>query len=384
MKVQIRFMIARFLAVGLVTAALVALSVLPTPYVVFSPGPTVNVLGKYRGSDVISINGHESFRDDGDLRLTTVVVSSQSHSVNVFELLRAWISSDQAIYPREVVYKKGDTNKSVQQQNALEMTSSQDAAVAAALTELDIPINQVVKVLGVVEGGPAEGILKEGDVVVSVNGKPVKESLDLINEVQAQKVGDSVTLEIRRRVADAGSDQKPVAHKTDSGQEKTDDNKTRTVEKTVRIKTVASADDPTKAALRVIIGRGYEFPFDVDLSVGDSIGGPSGGLTFALGIYDLLTPGSLTGGKDIAGTGEISSDGKVGSIGGIQQKIAAAQAAGAKIFLVPPDNCGEAVLANYDPKKMRLMKAESLDVAIKSLEAWSVDSSAKLPTCPKK
>lgn len=370
MKTRTIFLSARYLVLLLAAAGLTALSLLPTPYVIFSPGPTVNVLGKYNGHEVISINGHESFRDDGDLRLTTVVVSSQSHRVNVFELVRAWFSDNQAIYPREVVYKKGDTNASVQQQNAMEMTSSQDVAVAAAMNELDIPITQVVKILGVVAGGPAEGILKEGDVVVSANGKPVKESVDLINEVQAQKIGDPVKLQIRRLVVVDDAENNSA--------------KAKTVEKTVQVKTVASEADQTKPALRVVIGRGYEFPFEVDLSVGDSIGGPSGGLTFALGIYDLLTPGSLTGGKDIAGTGEIDPEGKVGSIGGIQQKIAAAQADGAKIFLVPPDNCDEAVLANYDPKKMRLMKAETLDVAIKSLEAWSVDSSAKLPTCPKK
>ncbi|HNJ79730.1 MAG TPA: signaling protein, partial [Marmoricola sp.] len=80
----------------------------------------------------------------------------------------------------------------------------------------------------------------------------------------------------------------------------------------------------------------------------------------------------------------IDAEGHVGPIGGIQQKIAAAQGDGARLFLVPPDNCAEAVRANYDPKKMRLVRAETLDSAIKSLEAWSVDQSAKLPTCAKK
>ncbi|HNA99153.1 MAG TPA: PDZ domain-containing protein [Marmoricola sp.] len=373
MTVRRRFWAARWLALSLAVAGVLALSLLPMPYVVFSPGPTVNVLGKVDGHQVIQIEGRQTYRDSGDLRLTTVVVSSQSHKVNLFELLQAWFTPDHAIYPREVVYHKGDTNKSVQQQNAAEMTSSQDAAVAAALTELEIPITQVVKVLGVTPDGPSEGLLQIGDVVLAVDGRPVADSQDVINQVQARKIGDQVKLLVRRE----------VAPKEKSDQSKQQD-PPRSVEKTITVTTRAAATKPVKPIIGVVIGRGYEFPFTVDLGVGDSIGGPSGGLTFALGIYDLLTPGSLTGGKDIAGTGEINPDGRVGSIGGIQQKIAAAQGDGARLFLVPPDNCAEAVRANYDPKKMRLVRAETLDSAIKSLEAWSVDQSAKLPTCAKK
>ncbi len=77
---------------------------------------------------------------------------------------------------------------------------------------------------------------------------------------------------------------------------------------------------------------------------------------FATGIYDVLTPGSLTGGKAIAGTGEIDGEGKVGAIGGIQQKLVGAQDDGARLFLVPADNCAEALGGHYDPDKMRLVK----------------------------
>lgn len=364
MKASTKFHGARYLSLLLAVALVVAIGLLSVPYVVFSPGPTVNVLGKFNGQEVIQISGHETFRDDGDLRLTTVVVSSQSHRVNLFELGQAWFSDDQAIYPREVVYHEGDTNQSVRQQSALEMTSSKDAAVAAALNELRIPVTPVVKILGVVADGPAAGKLQNGDIVETVNGKKVADSMALVNQVQSVQIGDPVTFVVRRQI------------KTDG--------KTTEQQLTVKVNTVASVDKPVKPAVRAVVGRGYEFPFEVDLSVGDAIGGPSGGLMFALGIYDLLTPGSLTGGKDIAGTGEITPDGKVGSIGGIQQKIAASQGAGAKLFFVPASNCDEAVLANYDPKQMRLVRAETLDDAVKSLETWSADPTAKLPACPKK
>ena len=86
-------------------------------------------------------------------------------------------------------------------------------------------------------------------------------------------------------------------------------------------------------------------PFDVSVNINDDIGGPSAGLMFSLAIYDTLTPGSLTGGQVVAGTGTIDDGGQVGPIGGIQQKIAGAREAGAQLFLVPPDNCADAARA---------------------------------------
>ena len=141
-----------------------------------------------------------------------------------------------------------------------------------------------------------------------------------------------------------------------------------------------------KLSKQALVGVGvaptYRFPFQVKLHVASNIGGPSAGTMFALGIYDLLTPGSLTGGKPIAGTGTITASGQVGAIGGIQQKIAGAQADGAKLFLVPATNCDEAVRADYDSDKMRLVKVSTLSGAISAIEAWTHDrSSASLPEC---
>jgi PDZ domain-containing protein len=132
----------------------------------------------------------------------------------------------------------------------------------------------------------------------------------------------------------------------------------------------------------VYVGTGFDFPFQVRLGLDDSIVGPSGGLVFAMSVYDTLTPGSLTGGHDIAGTGTISPDGAVGAIGGIQQKIAGAAAAGAELFLVPPANCAEALGAPADAlKELRLVRAPTLTSALKSVTTYADDPSADLPSC---
>ena len=129
------------------------------------------------------------------------------------------------------------------------------------------------------------------------------------------------------------------------------------------------------------IRPGYDFPFDVERRLGEDIGGPSAGLIFSLGVYDTLTPGSLAGGTNIAGTGTITAEGRVGPIGGIQQKIVAAADAGAKIFLVPPANCDSALNADVTKDEIKLVKAPTMHSAVTSLKAYARDTTADLPAC---
>ena len=123
----------------------------------------------------------------------------------------------------------------------------------------------------------------------------------------------------------------------------------------------------------------YRFPFTIKVDIDQNIGGPSAGLMFALSIYDTLTPGSLTGGGVVAGTGEIDGLGNVGEIGGIQQKIAGARHDGAQLFLVPPANCPDAITSNHG--SMRLAKAATLKDAIAEVTAWRKNHDAPLPQC---
>jgi PDZ domain-containing protein len=344
-------LLALVLVVGL---SVVALSK-PVPYATFSPGPTVNVLGKNGGKQIISVSGHQSYRDKGGLRLTTIIASGAGQKINLVELVTAWLDPDRAVYPYNAVHAPTDTEKSVRQQSAVEMVSSQDNAVAAALGVLDIPYQSAVKVADVTKGGPADGKLEAGDLILEVNGKKVSTLDQLTGQIRPLPVGSRVTVKVRR-----------------DGRELSE-----------KMKTTTSPQDKKSSALLVSIAPSYEFPFDVGLNLGENIGGPSGGLMFATGIYDILTPGSLTDGKVIAGTGEIDAQGKVGEIGGIQQKLVGAQSDGAKLFLVPAGNCAEALGGHYDPDKMRLVKVSTLEEAIADVQAWVKDPDAKLTRCTK-
>jgi PDZ domain-containing protein len=345
---------ASILALVLVLGLSVVAARKAVPYVTFSPGPTVNVLSSFDDKSIIQVTGHASYRDKGALRLTTIIPTGPSQKVSIPNMVFAWLDPDRAVYPRSTLYGKQDTRQSVKQQGAAQMASSQDNAVASALSALHIPFVTKVGIAAVEKDGPADGKLEAGDIIVTVDGKDVSGVTQVTSAIRPLPVGSRIVMTVRR----GGKLQR------------------------VAMTTAAAPDDPKSSAIRVSIqAAGYKFPFGVQIKLDQNIGGPSAGLIFSMGIYDVLTPGSLTGGKAIAGTGEIDGEGNVGPIGGIQQKLVGAQSDGAKLFLVPADNCAEALGGNYDPDKMRLVKVTSLDAAVKDVKRWVKDPKASLPRC---
>jgi len=98
------------------------------------------------------------------------------------------------------------------------------------------------------------------------------------------------------------------------------------------------------------------------------VGGPSAGLMFTLTVYNLVTPKDLTGGRKIAGTGTIDMDGTVGPIGGVEQKVAAAEAAGAEYFLSPVENYEN---ARAVARHIQVVKIATVEQAVEFLHSLS-------------
>lgn len=340
-------------ALALLVVCIVATTLIPVPYVVFRPGPTVNILGDYDHKPILDATGHRTYRDGGDLRLVTIYTTPENQQVHLPELLAAWLSRHNGIYPREVVYGPHDTGDSVRQQQAVQMSSSQDNAVAAAMTALHLPVKRVIKVAAVEKNGPAAGKLERNDVITAVDGHPVAGLDSVTARIKSVPVGRRVTLSVRRGGVD----------------------------RQVALTTTTSPTDPKSSAVRIQVGQDFSFPFRVLVRLPHNIGGPSGGMMFALAVYDVLTPGSLTHGSNIAGTGEIDGDGKVGEIGGIGQKIAGAQHDGARLFLVPAGNCAEAQAASFDHDRVRLAKVSTFENALRTVQTYTADPHAQLPEC---
>ncbi|MGN6250259.1 MAG: YlbL family protein [Marmoricola sp.] len=329
----------------------------PVGYTLYSPGPTVNVLGKADGdTPILKVHGHRVYRDDGGLRLVTIYETGIDDQVSLARALVGWADPQVDVYPHDAVYPEQASRKQVRQQAAQEMTSSQDDAVAAALTALHIPFAKAVSVAAVDPEGPAHTVLRTGDLVRSVDGQQVRTTKQLVRAVQSVPPGSRLTLGVVR----AGKPQQ------------------------VTLTTAALGTKGAKAEqsrIGISIAPSYDFPFRVEVNLPSTIGGPSAGMMFSLGIYDVLTKGSLTHGRVVAGTGTIDADGAVGEIGGIQQKIAGAQRDGAHLFLVPAGNCAEALGADYDPDRMRLAKVSTFDQALHTVKTWAADPSADLPRC---
>ena len=341
-------MIAACVSVPLLLALIAVAVFVPVPFASYHPGPTVDVLGEEDGQEIIQVNGAKTYRDDGELRMTTVYVSQPEEDVTLPELLRAYFDPDAAVWPRSSVYAPDETDESSDRESAVAMVSSQDTAVAAALTELGEKIDPIVEVLDVTPGLPAEGKLEVRDVLLRVGDTDVTEAQDVVDAVDQAPAGQPIPFVVRR------------------GKERL----------SVEITPRKVGDD-----LRVGItpGVGFDFPYDVDVNISDNIGGPSAGLMMSLAIFDTLTPGSMTDGADIAGTGTITPAGKVGPIGGIQQKIAAARDSGAELFFVPADNCDG--IGGVDPGPMRLARATTMHGAVETLADWVADHDAPLPSC---
>ena len=331
--------------VGVVAAALAA-ALLPVPYVILSPGPTLNTLGQASGRPLISISGHRTYSTNGHLNLVTVsFVGGPGDGFNVFTALRAWLTPSDAVVPEQELFPSGQSEQQVVQQDTEQMANSQETAQAAALCTLGIPFTTVDTVTQTEKGLPAAKVLRAGDVITAVNGTPVGCTHDTGTLIREQRAGSPVRLTIVRH------------------------GRTEHV-------TVPTANIGGHAVVGVLVSENYRFPFPIKISVGN-IGGPSAGMMFALGIVDKLTPGGLTGGKFIAGTGEISANGAVSPIGGIQQKMAGARAAGATVFLTPAANCPDTKGAV--PAGLRLARASTLRQALNDLAA--IRAGRPVPGC---
>jgi Lon-like protease len=332
-------------AVGIAAAVVVA-ALIPVPYVILSPGPTLNTLGTQGGKALIQISGRRTYATNGHLNLVTISYQGgPSDGFNLFTALQAWLSPHDAVVPEAELFGSGQTQQQVTRQDTEQMVSSQELAEAAALCQLNIPYRVLDTVTLVYPKTPAAGVLRKGDTITAVDGKALTCRADAGTLIRAHKPGSTVQLTVDRNGAT----------------------------RQFRLKT---ADVKGNAVVGVGVLENYKFPFPVKIDVGN-IGGPSAGMMFALGIIDKLTPGGLTGGRFIAGTGEISATGQVSPIGGIQQKMAGARAAGATVFLTPAANCPDT--RGAVPQGLRLVKVYTLAGAVADLHALRTGGS--VPSC---
>ncbi|HEY8545654.1 MAG TPA: PDZ domain-containing protein [Acidimicrobiales bacterium] len=316
------------------------------PYYALRPGQVRNT------ELLISVDGVETYSADGSISYTTVSL----RRLTLFGYLDAQLDRDVEVLPEEEVLGERDPDEN-RQFNLQLMDNSKQVAAQVALEKLGYTVDTSAageRVLEVQEDMPADGLMEPGDVIVEVEGEPIDDPGDLARILSDNRPGDEIELTVQ-----------PFAEEE---------------EKELSLELAAAPDDPQRGVMGVLVqpdGVEYHFPFEIEFDTGD-VGGPSAGLAFTLGLLDRLTPGELTGGKAVAVTGTISSDGHVGEIGGVAQKAAAVRRSGAELFIVPAGNYEDAVARAGD---VEVVPVETLDDALAALADLG-GNALDLPTRP--
>jgi Lon-like protease len=330
---SLRFLAGLGVAVCVVLVVVIIASIIRVPFFSEGPGPAHDVL------PLIEVQGRQTYPTDGRLLLTTVSFSSDR--LTALQYLIAQVDPQADVIPEGDLLSPGQTMQQESELEAHAMDQSQLEATAVALRALgDYPKEhgEGALVEGTLEGCEAYGELFPGNRIVQIDGQEVTGAGSARELIDGVPKGQPIEF-----TAKAGNKDVVVSLKRTACGPKGED----------------------------LVGVSLIDSFPVDVKIDDAgVGGPSAGLMFALGIYDSLTPGSLTDGRTIAGTGQIDLAGNVYPIGGVQKKIVGAQDAGASVFLVPRDNLAEARRAGI--QDVQLVPVSSFDDALAYLTGDTV------------
>ena len=315
--IQRRSRVVGWLLLAFTVVTTLILSVLPAPYVIDQPGPTYDTLGVVatESGDValISVASVPEYSLSGQLRLTTVTrVGNPDSLPSWWSVLGAWFATEKSVLPVDAAFPPGRTVEQNREAARIDMENSKQEAVAAAFGYLDIPYSSFVRVAAVVEGGPSEGVIVEGDIIVEAGGEPVSDVTGLRELIAVNGVQSPITVLVER------------------------DGELLSV---AVIPRMSEGPQPTPVIGVLVSGR-YDFSPPVDIAL-ENVGGPSAGLVFALGVVEKLTAEEIIPPVVIAGTGTITASGTVGSVGGVRHKAFGAAEVGASLFLIPEANCDQ-------------------------------------------
>lgn len=317
----------------LISGLIIAAWQVNVPYYALSPGPVEEV------GDLIDVEGSNVFMLNGDLYMLTVSLQE----VNAFEYAQGWLDPSIDLVEREIIRPSNISPDEYREANRQSMDDSKDTAISVALRHLGYPVTdsgEGVLVTSVLQDTPADGVLQPGDVIVEVDGIEVFIQSDGVAAITANDIGDTISLRVKRGEELLDLEVTLIEHTTEPGR-------------------------PMVGFTPETFNRTLVLPFEVDIDT-QNIGGPSAGMMYTLTIIDLLTEEDLTKGNVVAGTGTIASDGSVGGIGGVRQKVVAAQAAGARYILVPESNYADALTMKDDG--VEIFSVTTIDEALAILD----------------
>ena len=315
-----------------------SLTFVKTDYYFMSPGPP------YQWD--IEYGNIENYEFDGNLFQLTV----RRDEANALIYAWSYVNDSVDLYPREVILPKGVTPEELTQISIQNMKTSENVAIAVALTYLGYDIGSKgdgVSVVGILDDSPVKDKLQKGDLLNSINGEEISSATEFIATLRRYQIGDTVTIGVKRDF---------------DGERKNIEVQTKLIEH------VEYEGEPMVGFLATTVNERFDFPFEVDIKTGN-VGGPSAGLMMALNVYNNLIPEDITNSLVVAGTGTIEIDGSVGPVGGIKQKVIAAKRAGAELILVPTANFEDAI--PMATESTAIAAIDSFEEALKVISEYS-------------
>ena len=304
-----------------------ALNFYRLPVVALSPGPMEDVLAR------LKVEGSRVYDSEGKLYLTSVGIDD---NVRFYEALLDMANRDVQLVPRAQLYPEEQDSAEIDKENVALMDRSKETATVVALRQVGYKIEPSgVEVTEVVAGAPADGKLRAGDEIVAADGHLVDSTDEVRKAITGHKPGERVAFRVERGKG----------------------------ERNVSVEVQEVEDQPRVGILLRDVFP--DLPVKVTIQTQNNIGGPSAGLMFTLSIIDKLTREDLTGGRRIAGTGEIALDGSVLPVGGVGEKLIAVHRLGVTTFLIPAENC--AGVKGQVPDGLRLVKVSKVDDALRFL-----------------
>lgn len=309
---------------------------MPTPYLIYGPG------GANEIKPMVTVQeGDRSER--GTFMMTTV----SARYANIVMLGISKLDANSEIQRKEDrLHGRSEDEYAAEQ--VWYMGDSQSSAMEAAYTRADIPYRIVPDYVYVFKVPSSSNVFHPGDEILELNGVRVTDNRSIRNALEYEKSGTIAKVKLKRD-GKLLTVQAPLMTITDSetGKQRPGFG--------VSIATVQKVEPKDER-------KTIHF-------TSTDVGGPSAGLMFTMEIYNQLTPGDLSKGYRVAGTGTIDKSGKVGAIGGAKYKIVAADRQGAELFFVPEDNYKEAkAKAEQIGTKMKLVPVRKLDDALTYME----------------
>jgi len=317
------------------------------PFVIWSAGGLTSVYGGEAGQPGLSLTGAAQYGVSSKLLVANVTVTDQS--VGLGQVLRAYSHPNQAVMPQVVSSPVGLPIPQVSL--GLSTAEAQRAAEAAALKAVGLPVERAPRIVSVMTSGPSYGLLLPDDVIEMVGSTTVTTVAEFNQAMASYSVADTVQLTVTR-----------------DGQR---------LDSQIDVVAQATYNQQQLPSLGVVLTDSFLLG-DVDVR-----GAPSdigAGLILAIGVYDLLTPGSLLGDLSVAGAGIVDANGVVSGVAGISERMEAARAGGVDVYLLPRSSCPN---VESSQPGMMVVAVGTLSDAIQAIATLAVGGPASLvPTCP--